>query len=232
MTLIKKFFAKTLTDKEEKELLDYAREDEQVRRMMIRAASFSAEVDEMFGLDKEEPEIHEKENKRRKRLVLYTSSIAAAILILALIFVFTKEESYTNEQLYEEFYAPMELTVFRNNMNYDGSSKIRELYVNDNYEAIRQEVTKNKTEAMKDFEYLFAGIAFMESENIDKAANLLQQIPEKSHFYPTASWYLALVNLRNGNIDKCLDYLDKAGDSLVFYERVEELREKVGVEMR
>lgn len=64
-------------------------------------------------------------------------------------------------------------------------------------------------------------------ENYSKAKDIIQKIPPDSEYYPAAAWYTGLIEIKEGNINKAIKYLDAADESLIYINKADRLREDV-----
>lgn len=221
--LIQHFLEGNLTDGEKKEFKKLSLEDEEFRRMIVRAAEFNTEFNLMFP-DGEAGKGIVPTRLKRKQIYLYSVISIAVFIIMALVIAALVRKPLNN-RIFAESYSPITIDIFRGPRQKDSLTHIQKLYISKEYKSIRNLVRNNDpTIQLTDLDYLLAGISFMENEEWVMAEKQLKIIPKSSEQYPNSAWYIALIYLKRGDIDKCREYLDEAEGSMYFGRKVEELR--------
>lgn len=81
--------------------------------------------------------------------------------------------------------------------------------------------------SLRELDLIIAGISAIETQNYSKALELFQKIPPGTEYYPSAAWYIGLIELKKGNVDMALEYVDVADEALLYVEKADSLREDI-----
>ncbi|MBE0654452.1 MAG: hypothetical protein IH594_11675 [Bacteroidales bacterium] len=239
--LIDRFFTETLTEEENREFEEYARTDEEFRRMMVQAIEMHGWFNEFLG-EKEngaqgegqrakgapvqhrdsegtEGSVQGRERTRNPKLFLYTGIGIAAVAIIGLV-LGVLLRAPLNERMYAENFAPFEIDNSRSAQQNNEGSILLPLYQNKEFGSIRSaaDISSN-LEKFSDLDYLLAGIAYMEGSNFGNAEKMLSTIKDSSEHYYNAAWYLGLIRLHRNQAEECIQYMNIAKESLVFSEK-------------
>ena len=208
------------------EFMKFAREDEQFRRMMVRAADLNATIDDYLDPESKNnfPEPENPAPLKNKKLLAVLSAAAAIIIIVILLF---SSENITHDELFNQYYQAFQIQQFRSP---DSPAKTRfiELYQEKEYNIIFSKLNDPYlVNQLSPLDLIIAGISAIETQNYSKALELFQKIPPGTEYYPSAAWYMALIELKKGNVDMSLEYVDVADEALLYMEKAEELKRDI-----
>ena len=138
---------------------------------------------------------------------------AAAAIFIGVLFGawWMMQQGPTNEQLFSENFEPYALSLNQRSDSEEVFYKIENLYHAKNYEELIPllEGVLDQSEQKSSQLQLGLGIAYMQSGKSQEAINQFKTIIAKNdfNFEDEARWYLALANLKSGNIDDAKEAL-------------------------
>jgi hypothetical protein len=224
--ILQKFITGSLSEEEKKEFQDYMLSDESFRRKMIRAVDIDNSLDDWLKIGPGSD--MQTTLPLYKKPVFYKSAMAmAAVLCIGIILTVLFRPVSVNK-LYKSAYQPMVFEEFRSPSSENLNTEILENYQNENYAAIYALIsTPEKLPELDDLSILLTGISCIEEGDPILAEKQLNRIPPESKYRADAAWYLALLNLKQNKIDTSLQYLKEADKSIVYLDKVRQLREKI-----
>lgn len=225
--ILHKYISRSLSEEEEKEFQEYMLNDEDFRRKMIRAVDIDNSLDDWLNIEK----ISDNQSKTlplfKKPGFYKCAMILVALLCIGIILYFMLRPVNYNK-LYKSEYQVMVLKEMRNCSMESCTNVIIENYRNKNYAAVYAFITSSENHAeLDDLSILLAGISCIEEDDPVLAEKQFLKISPESDCRASASWYLALLNLKKNNIESCLQYLNEAEKSIIYLERARLLREKI-----
>lgn len=139
-------------------------------------------------------------------------AVAAALIIAAGSFWFLNRDS--NEQLYAEFYSPDPglPTTMSSTKNYE-FYKAMVSYKQGHYnEALKNWTNELKTKVDNDTLNYFVGSALLADKKESEAISYLEEVTKQDNsvFKNEALYYLGLAYLKNNNLEKAKEYLQKS----------------------
>lgn len=230
--ILQQFISETLSEEEKIEFQEYMLNDKDFRRKLIKAAEIDSRLDEWLKKDSgENNELLDipffKNPAFYKPALLVAAVLSIGLIILSLF----RPVNY--EKMYKSEYQAMILEEFRSLSGSGHNNVIVEYYQDENYEAIYELIAGDQEmPELNDLSAILAGIASMEVGNFILAEALFKRIYNESEYRPVAAWYLALINLKQKNIEMVLQYLDEAEESILYMEGAGELRERILREVR
>ncbi|MEO1626192.1 MAG: tetratricopeptide repeat protein [Bacteroidota bacterium] len=133
----------------------------------------------------------------------YIWFIAAALLLLSLLFVLLLPSSASNEKMYAQYFEPYPMQL--GDRSQDPSDWMRQLedqYTKQNYAAALQILQAQAETTQKEKKWLlYLGICQLESDQITAALSSFEQFEENDPVYwYEANWYAALAHLKAGQL--------------------------------
>jgi tetratricopeptide (TPR) repeat protein len=144
-----------------------------------------------------------------RRIVRYSLSVAASLLVLVIGIVAYNFYKLSSERLYNDQYHLYELSSLRGNEN--RASELEKAYQEKKYNEVIADRRALTNPSAKDL--FLSGIAYLETGNAAAAINSFKSVIEKNRTGHTAilndeaEYYLALSYLRNKNYDQALDLM-------------------------
>ena len=145
-----------------------------------------------------------------RRINIRAFAIAAIGLIALGICLWIWLRPPLNERLYADFYEPYPITFSSRSNDTDRQLvESSRLYKNGDFKKAALIFEKYADINNDDKLLLAAGISFMEINDHEKALRYFQTIMDfkDSPFMGQAQWYVALIHLKEGDIEKCKKYL-------------------------
>lgn len=146
---------------------------------------------------------------RARRVMRYSISIAASILLVAILIIGYNFFTLSPERLYNGQYRAYELSSVRGDAT--PVSKLETDYQRGQYKEVIED--RKRLEAATPKDDFLAGIAYLQTGNISAAITSFQSVIEKNRIAKTtffnddAQYYLALSYLRQRDYDQCLDII-------------------------
>ena len=225
--ILQKFISQTLSEEEKTEFQEYMLRDEDFRRKMIRAVDIDNSLDDWLEIEQTE-DLQAQIIPLYKKPVFYRAALAlVAVLTIGLILTILFRPANFNK-LYKSEYHAMVLEEYRSMATEDHNKVIIENYKNGHYAAIHELISnpENHTE-LDDLTTLLSGISCIEEGDPILAEKQLNRVPPESKYRPNAAWYLALLNLKQNNIETSLRYLEEAEKSIFYLEKAQQLRKRI-----
>jgi tetratricopeptide (TPR) repeat protein len=189
--------------------------DDQQLQSEVNTLRVAREAIRSYGLQQKVAAVHEEMMKEmqvpmrmissRRRIIRYTISVAASILLIFIGITAYNFFSLSPARLYAQQYTSYELPTTRGG---ESSAPIEKLYKEKNYRAVIEgtsQLSKNSIE-----ENFLAGASYLEVNNPGAAITLFQEVINKnrqtgeSQYQEQAEYYLALAYLKNKNYEKAV----------------------------
>lgn len=150
-------------------------------------------------------------NINRRKLFLKIA--VAACFIFGFVLMFNYYQNDPNEKLYQAYYTPDPglPTVMGSSNEYDFNEAMVD-YKRENYaSAIQKWSALYEDSPGNDTLNYFLGMAFMASDEVDKAVPFLESVSTEteSEFYEDALYYTGLYHLKKNNIELAKQYFNK-----------------------
>jgi predicted Zn-dependent protease len=188
------------------------------------ALNFQREKKKML----EDLEAKEKHQKKRSKVFIYSgvsTSLAAAVVLLAIVFTGNNNPKRLADQHFKPFpdYVTERYRGPRNNgaqkSDEDVLNKGMKAYRASSYEKaatfLKQAIEQNQQKALSQF---YLGNALIASGKPDKAIDHLKGLKPKLNrdYRQQQQWYLALAYIKSGQAEKAKPLLDKLQDHATF----------------
>ncbi|MCF8374631.1 MAG: hypothetical protein K9H64_23635 [Bacteroidales bacterium] len=226
---------KVAVDKRIKTDDDFAMEVKFYKKLKV--AFIQREYDEML---KHVPAAYRERRRKNLRIVTYTVSAAAVIVVIAMMTIFNEpdemeqqQNSITGTDFIKRFFEAPQHLLNQTMMGVDeekpGESAV-ELYKQGNYVDAAREFDKLLLHDPEESIMFYAGACYMATAEIDKALPLFQELKNRDAFYKnTLNWYTALIYLEKGQNEKALPFLEElSAKENEFSEKVETVLGEIG----
>lgn len=144
---------------------------------------------------------------------------AAAMIPILIVgsYIFFSQPNPAN--LYEEFYEPYGVYEFgmeRGDVERDSLRQSAfDAYINERYNESLTALEQLSEIDPKDGYIFYQGACLIELENFEGARVKFERIADQSKYWQQSRWYIALIHLKEGNVDECRlilnDLADKKG---------------------
>lgn len=170
------------------------------------------------SLNNDDLSIDSPKVKRNYSLAIRIAGFAAAALIATFLVINTLIPSNTPENLYKEYYSPLNanVDVTRSNTNIvDPFSRAIEKYKQGQYQVAGTMFSDLMFEDPENIAYhFFSGITQIELGDYEQSIILLNEvIANNGDYKKEAQWYLALVYLKMGDIQKATSFINDLAQS-------------------
>ena len=144
---------------------------------------------------------------RRFSPVSWVAVAASICLLIAVsLWLFNQNKTYSNEELYAQYYEPASLGIIRDtDSDYAQLMIAKETFDSQNYEdavPLFLELVEDSIFDRKPYAYFHLGISYLELENTGQAVEAFDAVSESSTFTWNAKWFKALALLKLGQSDK------------------------------
>ena len=175
---------------------------------------------------------YESDSVKKRPLFVRRSYLMAAIislLVLTVAALIYLNQPTSPQELYAANYQKENLAWTR---SIEGDSAIiafeqaNRLYNQGQYDAaipILENILADPDFSRRPFALLHLGLSQLEAGNEQDAINALSSVPEDSPFSWKAKWYMALVQLKQGNISAAKTLLEQVSDSKEYGDRAREI---------
>src|SRR5258706_6334650 len=155
-------------------------------------------------------------------------SVAASLLLLvALTYYVTREQTPLNEKLYTAYFEPFDSPgsgLTRGNSEVTLKTKAYEAYDNGNYKVAAQlfeQIIKEKEDAIAQ---LCLGNSYLEQNDFAKAEKIFTDMLDKhTELITQAKWYLALTYLKENKMERAKATLWEVSKSSTYGEKAQKL---------
>jgi hypothetical protein len=162
-------------------------------------------------------------SKKSRNITFLKYAIAASIILLMGIFLFDQNTSPS----YEDFmtYDTVSFTVRGGEPNL--TLKAEEAFNTKNFKAAEGYFTELLAADADNRELqLYLGISVLEQDKFEQARIIFKKIAQgNSVFKNSATWYLALTELKAGNLKECKAVLEKIPEDAAEYSKAQKLLE-------
>lgn len=173
--------------------------------------------------------IHEKMDspkKINKVIKLRWISIAATILLIIASSFYIQQ--FSNENLYNEAYEPVDDYVTNMDNDLSEMEKAMDLFNKQQFDDASQLFNKIYTTTGKQVALFYEGHSLYQSGKLDAAIKALSKV--SNNYQAEAQWYASLIYLKKGNTTKALEILNliiNDNKDEAFVLRAKKLQEKL-----
>ena len=165
--------------------------------------------------------------KRRSLLPYIAAAASVLVLVIALYWMMNDNGKISPEEIYIAAFKAPDISIAQRAEGNEQLLTLEQLYKNKDYQAalplFEAELKNTPTSNL----LLGAGIAALESDQVEKALSYFKQITEKGdfNFENEVSWYSGLAYLKLGDVDEAKNALRP----LVVVERADHHEEAIAV---
>ncbi len=228
-----------LSNKEEETLSQMIKENEVIAEEFRMYREWSSYLDSNLNLEKEQSDLEhslkeigdsffeEKSPEKETRIIKIPSwayAVAASVAIVLGVYTFTK-----SGPVYNDYVTIPELSITERGGESPLLKQAEVSFNSENYgdaEKYLSELLKNDD---ANSEYLFyLGIALMEQNKHEKASEVFEQLIQGSSiFMYKATWFEALNQLKQKNMDRCTELLRAIPQEAENYKQAQKLLKKL-----
>jgi len=157
---------------------------------------------------------------KTQRILWYT--VAASIVLILGIASFVRNQSYSNQEIYRDYYQTYKVGIFRsadnstNNLMTDALKQFNESNYDQALNLFHQVLTKNENNPAANF---YVGVAYQEEKEYAKAIQSYRKVVKHNDnlFTEQAQWYIGLCYLQREEKDKALKVFKEIASSDGYY---------------
>jgi len=157
---------------------------------------------------------------KTQRILWYT--VAASIVLILGIASFVRNQSYSNQEIYRDYYQTYKVGIFRSadnsadNLMTDALKQFNESNYDQALNLFHQVLTKNENNPAANF---YVGVAYQEEKEYAKAIQSYTKVVKHNDnlFTEQAQWYIGLCYLQREEKDKALKVFKEIASSDGYY---------------